>query len=132
MADTPSRLITAPISVGELIDKITILEIKAERIADRHKAANVTKELALLRAIQAESGLDGAAIDAFTEDLKSVNAALWDIEDAIREHEARADFGPSFIELARSVYISNDKRSRIKREINEAFGSVVLEEKSYQ
>lgn len=132
-SDRPSLLrIDAPISVGELIDKITILELKGERIADRGKAANVAKELALLRGIKAAAGLDRAEIDGFTRELKTVNAALWEIEDEIREHEARGDFGARFIELARGVYHNNDQRSRIKQRINAAVGSDIVEEKAYK
>ena len=132
-SDRPSSLrIDAPISIGELIDKITILEIKGERIADRGKAANVAKELALLRGIRSRQGLDGAEIDGFARELKTVNAALWDIEDEIREHEARGDFGARFVELARGVYRNNDLRSRVKQRINAAFGSDIVEEKSYK
>jgi len=131
--DRPASLrIDAPISIGELIDKITILEIKGERIAHRDKVANVGKELALLRAIQVRAGLDGTAIDGFEHELRTVNAALWDIEDEIRELEARLDFGPRFVELARRVYLNNDRRARIKQRINAAFGSDIVEEKSYK
>jgi hypothetical protein len=132
-SDRPSaHRIDAPISIGELIDKITILEIKAERIADRDKAANVAKELALLRGIKAGAALAGTEIDGFARELKTVNAALWEIEDEIREHEARRDFGARFVELARGVYHNNDERSRIKQRINAAFGSDIVEEKSYK
>jgi hypothetical protein len=132
-SDRPSaHRIDAPISIGELIDKITILEIKGERIADRGKVANVAKELALLRGIRSGAGLDGAEIDGFTRELKAVNEALWDIEDEIREHEARGDFGARFVALARGVYHNNDERSRIKQRINAAFGSDIVEEKSYK
>lgn len=122
----------APISVGELIDKITILQIKSERIADAGKLVNIRRELALLRELQANAGLAGAHIDAFAAELKRVNEALWVIEDEIRECEAAADFGPGFVALARSVYRNNDRRAAIKREINLAFGSEIVEEKSYR
>lgn len=131
--DRPFSLrIDAPISVGELIDKITILEIKGERIGYCNKAVNINKELALLRAIKANAGLDGAALDGFACELRTVNAALWDIEDEIRELGARQDFGARFVELARSVYLNNDRRARIKQRINAAFGSDIVEEKSYK
>jgi hypothetical protein len=131
--DRPTSLrIDAPISIGELIDKITILEIKGERIAGRDKAANVGKELALLRAIKTNARLDSAAIDGFARELRDVNAVLWDIEDEIRELEVRQDFGARFVELARAVYLNNDRRSRIKQRINAAFGSDIVEEKSYK
>ena len=131
-ARPPSLRIDAPISIGELIDKITILEIKGERIAHRDKAANVSKELALLRAIKTKAGLNDPAIDGLAHELRSVNAALWDIEDEIRELEARQDFGARFVELARGVYLNNDRRARIKQRINAAFGSDIIEEKSYK
>jgi Family of unknown function (DUF6165) len=124
--------IDAPISIGELIDKITILEIKCERITERDKTANVAKELALLRGLKAEAGLDGAEMDGFARELRGVNALIWDVEDEIRELEARGDFGPRFVELARSIYRNNDQRARIKQRVNAAFGSAIVEEKSYK
>ena len=131
---SPPRLtqIRAPIAVGELIDKITILEIKAERIADAAKKQNVTNELAQLNAIKRDAGLDMPAMTPYARDLKQLNAALWDIEDEIRELESRKEFGPRFIELARSVYQTNDRRARTKNAINAAFGSEIVEEKSYK
>lgn len=128
----PILRIDAPISIGDLIDKITILEIKCERIAEHEKSANVGKELTLLRAIKGEAGLDGPEVDGFARELRAVNAALWDIEDEIRELEARQDFGARFVELARAVYSNNDERSRIKQQINTTFGSDIVEEKSYK
>lgn len=128
----PVLRIDAPISIGDLIDKITILEIKCERIAEREKAVNVGKELKLLRAIKGEAGLDGPEVDGFARELRVVNAALWDIEDEIRELDARQDFGTRFIELARAVYSNNDQRSRIKQQINATFRSDIVEEKSYK
>lgn len=125
-------VLQAPLSVGELIDKITILEIKSERIADAGKLANIRHELKLLRALQSGAGLTGARMDGFAAELKRVNAALWVIEDDIRECEAAGDFGPRFVALARSVYQNNDRRAAIKREINLAFGSEIVEEKSYK
>jgi uncharacterized protein DUF6165 len=125
-------VLQAPLSVGELIDKITILEIKAERIAEADKLANVRRELTLLRELQSQAGLAVARMDAFAAELKRVNEALWGIEDEIRECEAAADFGPGFVALARSVYRNNDRRAAIKREINLAFGSEIVEEKSYK
>jgi hypothetical protein len=126
------RRIDAPISIGELIDKITILAIKNERIVDNTKKKNVAKELALQRKIKTSAGLDCAEMDDFERKLRAVNAMLWDIEDEIRECEGRGDFGARFIELARSVYRRNDERARIKHRINTAFGSEIVEEKSYQ
>jgi len=130
-AQTPPRGITAPISIGELIDKISILEIKAARIADRAKLRNVTAELEILSAVRSAAGLDTAEMRPLADELKTVNAALWDIEDEIRELEARQDFGDRFIALARSVYLTNDRRSRIKHSINLKFASEMVEEKSY-
>jgi uncharacterized protein DUF6165 len=124
--------ISVPISYGELIDKITILEIKSERIRDAAKVANVRTELDLL----AETWLTNAAsskdIAVERDALKRVNEALWDIEDRIRLKEKAKAFDAEFIELARSVYIRNDERARVKRAINEKLGSTLVEEKSYQ
>jgi hypothetical protein len=125
-------VLTAPLSVGELIDKITILEIKSERIADASKLTNIRHELKLLRDLQASAGFTGDRMEAFTADLKRVNEALWEIEDDIRECEKAKDFGARFIALARSVYQQNDRRAAIKRDINMAFGSEIVEEKSYK
>lgn len=125
------RSITAPIAVGELIDKISILELKAERIADPDKLRNVRLELQSLNGIKSAADLDTAEMKAFADELKSINGKLWDIEDAIREHEARRDFGERFVELARSVYLTNDRRARIKQRINLLYGSEIVEEKSY-
>ena len=124
--------ILAPISAGELIDKITILRVKAQRIGDPAKAANVRKELALLEATAAAELAASAQLDALTADLQAVNAALWDIEDGKRDCERRQDFGPAFVALARRVYIDNDRRAALKRAINDAAGSEIVEEKSYQ
>ena len=124
--------ILAPISAGELVDKITILRVKAERIGDPAKEANVLKELRLLEALAAEALPDTPALAALTADLTTVNAALWDIEDGKRDCERRQDFGPEFVRLARAVYLENDRRAAIKRAINEATGSELVEEKSYQ
>ena len=121
-----------PVSAGELIDKITILRVKADRIGDPAKEANVRKELALLETVcvQTIGGVEG--LDPLTTELLAVNAALWDIEDGKRDCERRQDFGPTFIALARSVYIENDRRAAIKRRINDLTGSDIVEEKSYQ
>jgi hypothetical protein len=124
--------ILAPISAGELIDKITILRVKVERIGDPAKEANVRKELALLEATAARELAASAALDALTADLQAVNAALWDIEDGKRDCERRQDFGPAFVALARRVYIDNDRRAALKRAINEVAGSEIVEEKSYR
>lgn len=132
IAQTPSRDIRAPIAIGELIDKITILEIKSERIADPTKLRNVQNELRILNDVKARASLDVPEMKPFADELKSLNGQLWEIEDAIRELEAAKDFGPRFIELARSVYLTNDQRARVKQQINKAFGSEIVEEKSYK
>jgi hypothetical protein len=123
--------ILVPISPGELLDKITILRIKAERIGDAAKLANVRLELELLERTWREAC--GTA-DVATEEraLQAVNERLWDIEDRIRAKEAARAFDAQFIELARSVYIENDERAAVKKRINLALGSRLLEEKSYQ
>jgi hypothetical protein len=123
--------ILIPVSAGELVDKITILRVKAARI-DPSKRANVTKELALLEAVAARDLSDVQGLEALTADLQAVNAALWDVEEGKRDCERRQDFGPAFIALARRVYVENDRRAAIKRRINEAAGSDLIEEKSYR
>ncbi|MCB2099684.1 MAG: hypothetical protein KDE22_02360 [Rhodobacterales bacterium] len=129
VADTNAILVE--IAPGELIDKITILEIKDERIADAAKRANVRVELDTLNTARAAAVAPSADLDRLTADLKAVNQALWDIEDDIRDCERNRDFGPRFVELARSVYVQNDKRAALKRAINELLGSRLVEEKSY-
>jgi hypothetical protein len=124
--------ILAPISAGELIDKITILRVKAERIGDPAKSANVLKELRLLEALAARELASTPSREAMTAELFEVNATLWDIEDGKRDCERRQDFGPKFVALARSVYLENDRRAAIKRAINAAVGSDLIEEKSYR
>ena len=123
--------ISAPVSVGELLDKMAILQIKSERIADAGKLANVRKELAVLEQTWRESGLDREELVPMRAELKKINEALWEIEDFIRIKEAEGDFDEQFVELARSVYFTNDKRAAVKRRINEAVGSELVEEKSY-
>ena len=124
--------ILAPISAGELIDKITILRVKAQRIGDPVKEANVRKELALLEATARSHISPSADMDRLTAELTAVNAALWDVEDGKRGCERRQDFGSDFVALARRVYIENDQRAAIKRAINAAAGSDIVEEKSYK
>lgn len=124
-------MLHVPVAPGEFLDKMAILEIKAERIADGAKLANVKRELELLRSTWAASPLAMRDVSALTTDLKRVNEALWEIEDRIRELEAVQRFDAEFISLARSVYRTNDRRAAIKREINVALGSDILEEKSY-
>ncbi|MGD9547847.1 MAG: DUF6165 family protein [Candidatus Krumholzibacteriia bacterium] len=123
--------LTVEISVGELLDKITILEIKSERITDPAKLANVRTELQALRETWAASPLSSGDIAGLLVRLKAVNEKLWDIEDGIRDLEAAGDFGERFIALARSVYFSNDERAALKRELNLRLGSRLVEEKSY-
>ncbi|MGR8948277.1 MAG: DUF6165 family protein [Gammaproteobacteria bacterium] len=120
------------ISYGELLDKITILEIKSERISDKSKLVNVTTELEVLNSAWSESGLAINAVESERVALKSINEDLWEIEDAIRKLEAKDSFGEEFVNLARSVYKTNDKRAAVKRTINDKLGSVLVEEKSYQ
>ena len=120
-----------PISWGELLDKITILQIKTERLPTPLARDNAAKELGLLQAIAAPA-MAGSTVEALTAQLKAMNGALWEIEDRIREHERGGHFDAEFIELARSVYKRNDERGRIKRAINLALGSELAEEKSYE
>jgi len=123
--------IQVPISIGELLDKITILELKKARIVDEVKQFNVTRELAVLVAIADESlrlGDEGLRI---VDELRRVNSQLWDVEDNIRACERHQDFGNHFVELARSVYRHNDKRALLKQKLNEITGSKLVEEKSY-
>lgn len=124
--------IAIEIAPGELIDKITILEIKAARIADPEKLANVRHELAVLAAARDAAIAPSDEVARLTGALKEINAALWQIEDDIRDCEAAGDFGDRFIALARSVYQTNDRRAAVKREINLALGSALIEEKSYK
>ncbi|MEO8672333.1 MAG: DUF6165 family protein [Tahibacter sp.] len=125
-------LISVPVSFGELIDKITILEIKFSEIADDVKRANVRAELELLSATWAADAKSTIDIAAARTRLKIVNQTLWDIEDRIRVKEKAQAFDADFIELARAVYYQNDDRAAIKREINQLLGSTLVEEKSYQ
>ena len=129
MGHIPSVKIDA--APGELIDKITILQIKAERIDDAMKHANVTYELATLTNALNLAIETSGQISELSGRLKDVNERLWETEDAIRDCERRQDFGPVFIDLARSVYRLNDVRSEIKRTINTILGATIIEEKSY-
>ena len=124
-------MVQVPVSIGELIDKITILEIKLRRIDNEEKLHNIRRELRALEQVERDASLVEGA-DALKTRLREVNERLWDIEDAIRRHEKEGDFGEAFVELARSVYIENDQRSRIKRELNLLTGSELVEEKSYE
>lgn len=124
-------VIRIPVAVGELIDKITVLEIKADRITDTNKLENINKELTLLYHTWSASPQASIDISKQRYQLKAVNETLWNIEDEIRAKEYRGEFDARFIELARSVYINNDKRAALKRKINELTGSEIVEEKSY-
>ena len=125
------RKVSTPCSLGELIDKITILRIKAERIGEPEKLANVRRELNLLERSAREGGASVPPIDLLTDQLALVNERLWTIEDALRSCEREGDFGSRFVALARSVYCENDTRAAIKRAINTLAGSALVEEKSY-
>tara|TARA_B100000989_G_scaffold293033_1_gene269830 strand:+ start:90 stop:482 length:393 start_codon:yes stop_codon:yes gene_type:complete len=123
--------IMTAIAPGELIDKITILRIKSERIGDEAKLKNVRTELDILQKTQAEEVPQSDEMVRLEEALKTVNEALWEIEDDIRDCERKGDFGAEFIRLARAVYVTNDKRAALKKEINLLLGSTIVEEKSY-
>jgi hypothetical protein len=130
--DQPMSLISVPVSHGELIDKITILEIKATHMRDAGKLANVRAELELLNTTWGADASSKIDIAVERTQLKTVNEALWDIEDRIRLKEKAQAFDAEFVELARSVYFRNDERAVLKRAINLKLGSQLVEEKSYQ
>jgi hypothetical protein len=127
VGSTPMKIL-APISVGELYDKTSILEIKSGKIIDTLKLEHISSELAFLRDILTQQEIDHSLF----HELKEVNGKLWQIEDDIRECERQKDFGEKFIELARNVYHYNDKRFSIKNEINKKYHSTIFEEKSYE
>ncbi len=124
--------IFVPVSPGELLDKITILQIKSQRISDKDKLVNIHKELNILNGIWSQAVSDDHTIRQLTKELIAINKSLWDIENDIRDEEKHQTFGERFIELARSVYITNDKRADVKKKINIYLGSKIVEEKSYQ
>jgi hypothetical protein len=124
--------VLVPVSPGELLDKITILRIKVARIQDAAKLANVKLELSLLEQTWKDSGAARHDVALDERALENVNERLWDIEDRIRDKEARQTFDREFIELARAVYICNDERAAIKKRINLQLGSRLVEEKSYK
>ena len=124
--------IQAPVSFGELLDKIAILQIKSERMSDPAKLANVRKELNALQSTWLAHPVASTEIAGLRAALKAVNARLWEIEDDIRAKEKAQAFDDEFIRLARAVYFENDERARIKKDINLALGSAYVEEKSYQ
>ena len=123
--------VNVPVSWGEVIDKITVLEIKSEKLTDAGKLANVRKELALLVAVRDQEFPGHATLTQLSAQLKAINQALWKIEDDIRDCERDQDFGPTFVALARAVYVTNDQRADVKRQINTVLGSDLVEEKSY-
>ena len=123
--------ILAEISAGELIDKITILEIKLDKILDKVKINDVSKELVSLKETKQKHFPDQTEISNYMKSLKKINLRLWDIEDAKRLAEKNSDFGEKFIKLAREVYKFNDERAKVKSLINENFGSNIKEVKSY-
>ena len=131
VAEQPSKPLMVEIAAGELIDKITILQIKRERISAPDKLRNIQAELETLEQARAHSIPGSPDLDRLTAELKGVNEALWRIEDDIRDHERNKNFGPSFVELARAVYSQNDRRAELKRAVNELVGSRLVEEKSY-
>ena len=120
------------ISIGEFFDKVTILEIKKERISDAEKLVNINKELNALNALLDDLPFSRADVEKEVAELKSINEELWVIEDDIRDKESQKTFDQGFIELARSVYFTNDRRSEVKRDINIKLGSDFVEEKSYE
>lgn len=123
---------TIPVSIGELFDKFSILKIKQVRIADPEKLALVNHEVDLLSRVLAELPVSVPIVDKLIQEMVEVNTMLWDIEDEIRQKEATKDFGPEFVELARSVYITNDMRYDVKNKINRLFKSDLKEVKEYQ
>lgn len=128
---TTRHEILVPVSPGELIDKITILQIKQKRISDPAKRENVDRELKLLLEVRDQHVAASAELDRLTRELTIVNTKLWQIEDDIRQCESEQEFGQRFIELARSVYFNNDRRAQLKRAVNKLLGSDLIEEKSY-
>jgi hypothetical protein len=125
-------MILVPVSAGELLDKITILRIKKSRLDDAAKIANVSRELELLEAVEREHLSGGPDYQALYQALYDVNNELWDVEDGKRDCERRKSFGEPFIELARKVYLRNDHRAAVKRQLNDLLGSAIVEEKSYK
>ena len=124
-------MIKVTLSVGELIDKITILQIKNKFIKNKDQLKNINNELSILEPLLKKNKLNTPEINQLLSELYKVNMELWEIEDKIREKERKSDFKDEFITLARSVYITNDKRAKIKKNINLISGSQLIEEKSY-
>lgn len=132
MALTHVQSILTPVSIGELIDKITILEIKAERIADASKLANVRTELDGLWPLWEQQQAARPTLAALKDQLKAINERMWDIQDGLRAKEAAQTFDAAFITLARGVYGTNGERVAVKNDINRIAGSALVEEKQYQ
>jgi predicted nucleic acid-binding Zn-ribbon protein len=126
-----SATVKVEVGAGELIDKITILQIKSDRITDEAKLVNIRHELDVLSKTRDEQMQGTEELVKLSAELKTINEAIWEIEDDIRECESRKDFGETFIELARGVYHTNDKRAAVKKQINLLTGSDIIEEKSY-
>lgn len=126
-----NETLSIPVAPGELIDKITILEIKSERMSDAAKLVNVRHELNVLRQEQARHLSPDPELSKLEAKLKEVNGRIWDLEDVIRDCERRKDFGEVFLDTARKIYRTNDERAAIKKEINLYLGSQIVEEKSY-
>ena len=131
MSKNKDHLIQTAISPGELLDKISILEIKNDKIIDSDKRQNVSKELAILMQTKSKHISDNETISHLYQKLKEINLKLWNIEDDIRDCERNKDFSDTFVQLARAVYITNDDRAAVKKEINLFLGSHIVEEKSY-
>lgn len=124
--------VNIPVSLGELLDKISILEIKNKKITNESKLVNIKKELRGLKNVLKELDINMSEANDLFEDLYKINLSLWEIEDSIRLLEKNEDFGEDFVKLARSVYITNDKRFEVKNKINQLFKSQYIEEKSYE
>ena len=124
--------VNIPVSLGELLDKISILEIKNKKITNESKLVNIKKELSGLKNVLKELDINMSDANDLFEDLYKINLSLWEIEDSIRLLEKNEDFGKDFVKLARSVYITNDKRFEVKNKINQLFKSQYIEEKSYE
>lgn len=124
--------IHVPVSPGEVLGKITILEIKSERMSDPRKVANVRVELALLKETWSKAVTEDDVVHRLHDALKEINEKLWEIEDDIRDKERVKEFDERFVELARAVYFTNDRRSQVKKELNLHLGSQIIEEKAYQ
>ena len=124
--------VSVPISLGELLDKISILEIKNKKILDESKILNIKKELNGLKKVLDELNITSSESNSLYNKLYKINLTLWEIEDSIRVLEKNEDFGEKFIELARAVYITNDQRFEVKNDINKLFNSEYVEEKSYE